>query len=358
MADDNQQMTQKESQSESRKFISGFIFLSIAAVGILIVLYAWRLPPFLSYIQSTENAMVRGQITLISPQLSGYVTSVFVQDFQHVKKGDLLVQIDERIYRQKYDQAKAQLAVREAALENNGQDRLSAEASIRQAEAALSNAQAQMVKTRNDYKRISELVSSGAVSKSAYDSAKASDAQTAAQTLQTEAALEIAKQNLQSIIIKHASLEAEVENAKAALELARIDLDNTHIIAPGDGQLGQVSVRLGAYVTAGTQLTGLVPDHVWVIANMKETQMAKIHIGQPAVFTVDALDHAEMHGHVERISPASGSEFSVIPPDNATGNFVKISQRIPVRISVDPGQPLSGRLKPGMSVVVSIKTEK
>jgi multidrug resistance efflux pump len=357
MADDNQQMTQKESQSESRKFISGFIFLSIAAVGILIVLYAWRLPPFLSYIQSTENAMVRGQITLISPQLSRYVTSVFVQDFQHVKKGDLLVQIDERIYRQKYDQAKAQLAVREAALENNGQDRLSAEASIRQAEAALSNAQAQMVKTRNDYKRISELVSSGAVSKSAYDSAKASDAQTAAQTLQTEAALEIAKQNLQSIIIKHASLEAEVENAKAALELARIDLDNTRIIAPGDGQLGQVSVRLGAYVTAGTQLTGLVPHHVWVIANMKETQMANIRIGQPAVFTVDALDHAEMHGHVERIAPASGSEFSVIPPDNATGNFVKISQRIPVRISVDPDQALSERLKPGMSVVVSIETK-
>lgn len=247
--------------------------------------------------------------------------------------------------------------MREAALENNGQDRLSAEASIRQAEAALSNAQAQMVKTRNDYKRISELVSSGAVSKSAYDSAKASDAQTAAQTLQTEAALEIAKQNLQSIIIKHASLEAEVENAKAALELARIDLDNTRIIAPGDGQLGQVSVRLGAYVTAGTQLTGLVPHHVWVIANMKETQMANIRIGQPAVFTVDALDHAEMHGHVERIAPASGSEFSVIPPDNATGNFVKISQRIPVRISVDPDQALSERLKPGMSVVVSIETK-
>jgi len=357
MADDKEEMTRKESQSERRKFISGFMFLSIAAVGILVVLYAWRLPPFHSHIQSTENAMVKGQITLISPQLSGYVTGVFVQDFQRVKEGELLVQIDERIYRQKYEQAKAQLAVREAALENNGQDHLSAEASIRQCEAALTNAQAQEVKTGNDYRRISGLVSSGAVSKSAYDSAKASDAQAAAQTRQAEAALEIAQQNLQSILIKHASLEAEVEDAKATLELARIDLDNTRIIAPGDGQLGQVSVRLGAYVSAGTQLTGLVPDHVWIIANMKETQMANIRIGQPAVFTVDALDHAEMHGHVERISPASGSEFSVIPPDNATGNFVKISQRIPLRIRIDPDQALSERLKPGMSVVVRIETE-
>jgi len=350
-------MTIKERQFERKKFISTFIFLSIAAAGILIVLYAWNLPPFHSHIQSTENAMVRGQVTLISPQLSGYVTEVPVQDFQHVKKGDLLVQIDDRIYRQKYDQAKAQLAVKKAELENFMQDRLSAEAGIEQGEAALSIAQAQEIKTTNDYKRNKELVSFGAVSKSVFDSSKALYAQNVGQTRQAKAALEIAKQHLQSIIVKHNALQAEVESANAVLELAQIDCDNTRITAPNDGQLGQVSVRVGAYVSAGTQLMGLVPKDIWINANMKETQMAHIKIGKPATFTVDALDNAEMHGHVERVSPASGSEFSVIPPDNATGNFVKISQRIPVRISIDPGQPLSNELKPGMSVVVHIDTD-
>ncbi len=143
MTKESQQMTAKESHFERKKFISSFVFLSVAAAGIFIVLYAWNLPPFHSRIQSTENAMVRGQVTLISPQLSGYVTEVPVQDFQQVKKGDLLVQIDDRIYRQRYDQAKAQLAVKKAELENNTQDRLSAEASIEQGEAVLANAKAQ-----------------------------------------------------------------------------------------------------------------------------------------------------------------------------------------------------------------------
>lgn len=350
-------MTAKESHFERKKFISSFVFLSVAAAGIFIVLYAWNLPPFHSRIQSTENAMVRGQVTLISPQLSGYVTEVPVQDFQQVKKGDLLVQIDDRIYRQRYDQAKAQLAVKKAELENNTQDRLSAEASIEQGEAVLANAKAQEDKATNEYKRNEALVSSGAVSKSVFDTAKALYMQNRSQTKQAKAALAIAKQDLQRIIVKHNALEAEVESGVAILELAQIDLDNTHIAAPNDGQLGQVTVRSGAYVTAGTQLMGLVPDYIWINANMKETQMAHIQVGQIATFTVDALDNTEMRGRVERISPASGSEFSVIPPDNATGNFVKISQRIPVRISIDPAQSLSEKLKPGMSVVVHIETD-
>ena len=358
MTETNAPMTTKESGIEIRKFLSTFIFLAIALIGVLVVLYAWRLPPFHSDIQSTENALVRGQVTLISPQLSGYVTAVKVQDFQQVKKGDLLVQIDDRIYQQKYDQAKAQLAVQEAALSNNAQQQASAEATIRQNEAAVENAKAQAIKTESDFKRVSSLASSGASSKSTIDSARAAAAQSTAQTLQAEAAVEIAKQNLQSVIVNHASLEAAVQNAKAALQLTQIDLDNTKIVAPEDGQLGQVSVRLGAYVTAGTQLTGLVPTQMWVIANMKETQMANVAVGQPVTFTVDALNRTELKGHVERISPAAGSEFSVIPPDNATGNFVKISQRIPVRISVDQGQAMAERLKPGMSVVVSIDTSR
>ncbi|WP_460829790.1 HlyD family secretion protein, partial [Massilia agilis] len=173
---------------------------------------------------------------------------------------------------------------------------------------------------------------------------------------QARAALGIARQNFTSVGVNRASLEAAVAGARAAVRLAEIDLSNTRIVAPRDGQLGQVSVRLGAYVNAGTQLTALVPPQLWVIANMKETQMANVRLGQPVTFTVDALDSARLRGHVERISPATGSEFAVLPPDNATGNYVKIAQRIPVRISVDPGQQLAARLRPGMSVVASIDT--
>jgi multidrug resistance efflux pump len=142
----------------------------------------------------------------------------------------------------------------------------------------------------------------------------------------------------------------------STVRLAEIDLANTRITAPGDGQLGQVAVRLGAFVNAGTQLTALVPQAMWVIANLKETQMADVRLGQPVTFAVDALNHARLRGHVEQIAPATGSEFSVITPDNATGNYVKIAQRIPVRISIDPNQPLAQRLRPGMSVVASIDT--
>jgi multidrug resistance efflux pump len=127
-------------------------------------------------------------------------------------------------------------------------------------------------------------------------------------------------------------------------------------VAPEDGQLGELGARLGQYVSAGTQLLALVPERIWVIANFKETQLSGMEIGQSVTFTVDALQHAELAGHIERFSPAAGSEFSVIRTDNATGNFTKVAQRVPVRIAIDPGQALTKRLAPGMSVIVSVDT--
>ena len=140
------------------------------------------------------------------------------------------------------------------------------------------------------------------------------------------------------------------------MRLAEIDLQNTRITAPRDGQLGEVGARVGQYVSVGTQLMALVPDRIWVVANFKETQLAGMRAGQPVTFTVDAFQHASLTGHIERFSPAAGSEFSVLKADNATGNFTKVAQRVPVRIAVDPGQNLTNRLAPGMSVVVSIDT--
>ncbi|WP_036216168.1 HlyD family secretion protein [Massilia alkalitolerans] len=339
-----------------RILLSALAFAAIALAGVLIVLYAWQLPPFRTTLQSTENALVRGQVTIISPQLSGYVVEVLVQDFQPVRKGELLMRIDDRIPTQRLEQARAELATRRAALENYAQSNRSAQATIAQNQATLASSEAQARRAEADLRRVEELAADGSLSARERDAARSTRAQAVAARDQARAALEIARQNLRSVGVSRASLEAAVANAEAAVRLAEIDLSNTRILAPRDGQLGQVTVRQGAFVNAGAQLTALVPNTLWIIANMKETQMANVRLGQPVRFTVDALDNASLRGHVERISPATGSEFSVIAPDNATGNFVKIAQRIPVRISIDPNQPLAQRLRPGMSVVATIDT--
>jgi len=344
-------------QTSNRKVIvSGALFALVALIGVLIVLYAWNLPPFHSALQTTENATVRGQVTIISPQLSGYIVEVDVQDFQTVRAGQLLLRIDDRIYRQRLEQARAQLASQRAALANFAQSRATARATIAQNQAAVANARAQADRANADLRRVEELAADGSLSARERDAARATRAQTVAAAAQAGAALAIARENERTVEVNRAALEAAVANAEAAVKLAEIDLANTRILAPRDGQLGQVTVRLGAFVGAGAQLTALVPRTMWVVANMKETQMADVRLGQPVTFTVDALNGAKLRGHVEEIAPATGSEFSVITPDNATGNFVKIAQRIPVRIRIDPDQNLAARLRPGMSVVASIDT--
>ncbi len=334
--------------------IAGFSLLALT--GVALVLYAWRLPPFTSSIQNTENASVHGQITLISPQVSGYVTQVPVQDFQQVKHGQLLVKIDDRIYQQQLDQALAQLQTAQANLANWQQQKHSAEAGVAQSRATVSSNAAERERTESAYRRTRQLADQQLLSAQDRDTAFAANAQAQASVAQSQAALLASQESARSVIVNRAVLEAAVASAEAAVKLAQINYDNTRIIAPRDGQLGQLSVREGAYVTNGTQLMALVPNTLWVVANFKETQMARVVIGQRASFTVDALDNARLYGHVQEISPAAGSEFSVLPADNATGNFVKIAQRIPVRISVDPDQALARRLRPGMSVVVAIDT--
>ncbi|EGH43030.1 secretion protein HlyD, partial [Pseudomonas syringae pv. pisi str. 1704B] len=280
----------RKPRSTRKRVVSSVIFGVVALAGVLVVLYAWQLPPFASPIESTENAQVKGQTTLIGPQLSGYVYEVPVQDFQFVKAGDLLVRLDDRIYRQRLDQAIAQLAVQKASLANNLQQRRSAEATIGQRQAELQNSIAQSRKSAADLRRNQALVTDGSVSKSELDVTRAADAQANAAVAEARAVLQIAREDLQTVIVNRGSLEASVANAQAAIELARIDMDNTRIVAPRDGQLGQIGVRLGAYVNSGAQLMALVPEQRWIVANMKETQMANVRLGQPVSFTVDALD--------------------------------------------------------------------
>jgi len=347
---------QPAAPARRRRTLQIAAFAAVALVGVLLVLYAWRLPPFESHVQSTENATVRGRVTLIAPQVSGYVTRVAVQDFEPVKRGQLLVTIDDRIYTQRYEQAQANLRIQQAALANASQSRRSAEAGVARSAADIAATRAQSDVAAVDLRRIEALAAQKLISAHDADLARANNAQARAAAAQARAALQISEQDARSVDVNRDSLEAAVASAEAAVALAKIDLDNTRIVAPEDGLLGQVTVREGALVNAGTQLMAVVPADVWVVANMKETQMVDMRVGQPARFTVDALGGATLTGRVERISPATGSEFSVLPADNATGNFVKIAQRIPVRIAVDRDQPLAARLRPGMSVVVSVDT--
>ena len=330
----------------------------IAVLAILAILYSWRLPPFAGWSERTDNAYVRGKVTIISPQVSGYVTQVPVQDFAEVKAGQVLATIDDRIYRARVEQAQANVAAQEAALANSSQAQRSREVAIESQEAGIANAQAQLVRAQADMRRAKALVADGSISTREFDQTQAGLLAAQAALRQAQASRAIGTQDVRTVVVGRGGLEASVEAAKAQLRLAQIDLDNTIIRAPDDGQLSEVGVRLGAYVTAGTQLLSIVPHNVWIIANFKEAQTHNMLVGQPATFKVDALGDAKLTGRIENLSPAAGSEFSVLKPDNATGNFVKVAQRIAVRIKIDPGQALAARLRPGMSVEVSIDTHR
>lgn len=335
------------------RLIATLIALAIGAAGLLLILHAWQLPPFTNGVEMTENAYVRGQVTIVSPQVAGYVADVPVKDFQRVKEGDLLVAIDNRIYLQKAKQAEASLAAQQAQLDSLEQKRKSAEAKILSGKAMMESADVALRTAEASYKRAKGLTASSVVSKSVLDQSASMLEQARAAVAQALSNQQVLEQELESVEVSRAGYQAGVDAARAALELARIDLANTRIVAPADGRLGEVGARKGAYVAAGTQLMAVVPDRIWVTANFKETQLAGIRVGQKVTFTVDALGHRQFTGKVESLSPATGSEFSVIRADNATGNFTKVAQRLPIRIAIDAGQPDADRLEPGMSVVVT-----
>lgn len=330
--------------------------IAIALFAILAVLYAWKLPPFAGGSERTDNAYVRGRVTIISPQVSGYVTRVAVQDFGEVRAGQVLATIDDRIYRARVAQAEANVAAQEASLANSAQAQRSREVATDSQDAGIANAQAQLTRADADMRRARALVADGSISTREFDQTRAALLAAQASLQQARASRAIGTQDVRTVVVGRAGLEAAVASAKAQLRLAQIDLDNTIIRAPADGQLSEVGVRQGAYVTAGTQLLSVVPHTVWVIANFKEAQTGEMAIGQRARFSVDALGGAELTGRVENLSPAAGSEFAVLKADNATGNFVKVAQRIAVRIAIDKDQPLARRLRPGMSVEVHVDT--
>ncbi|MFC3569627.1 HlyD family secretion protein [Paracoccus simplex] len=334
--------------------IPTLIAIAAGLAGLLIVLFAWHLPPFAAAHPQTENAYIRGKVTSLAPQLSGYVAAVEVRDFQPVAAGQVIARLDDRQYRQKLAQAQAMLEGAEAALQIQEQSVHSAQASLQSTEAALSAAQAARDTAKSTWDRTRALQSRGVTAQSSADQTELALRQAEAAVTQAESAIAVARENVNGAQVGLAAKRAEIASARAAVELAQIDLDNTVIRAPSGGRLGQVGVRIGQYATAGTALVSHVGPDIWVIANFKETQLHGVRVGDRATFTVDAMQHRAFTGRVEAFSPATASEFSLLSSSNATGNFTKIVQRLPIRISIDPGQEMSEYLEPGLSVVVTV----
>ncbi|MGP9491044.1 HlyD family secretion protein [Psychrobacter sp. AOP7-B1-24] len=342
---------------KKKTFFNIGVFIVLIVIGVFLILYAWKLPPFTPTVQHTNNAFVKGQTTIISSQVSGYVTDVAVQDFENVTEGDALVKIDDRTFQQQLEQAQANIEVAVTNRSSNAQDTQSSQAQIEAREADVYSAKVSVNSAQEDIKRYQGLDAIGAVSKAEVAHTRAELAKAQAAVQQAEANLQAAKQASKKTNGSRASLDANIQNAEAAKKQAKINLDNTIITAPESGQLSQVSVKSGQYVSAGTQLMYIVPKGVWIIANFKETQIANMTIGEPATIRVDALGGTEFTGRINNISPATGSEFSAAAANPTTGNYIKIAQRIPVRIDLDKGQPNLANLRPGMSVSVDVDTE-
>lgn len=305
---------------------------------------------------STDNAYVRGDVTPISPKVNGYIIEAAVRDNQAVKAGDILFRIDDRDYRARVDEAAAGVAMQHALLANLTSRIDLQRAVIEQAIAALQGAEADANRAARDFARTQELSKGGWASQSISDQTEADHLRARAKIAESQANLAAARQQMEVLETQRPQLEAEIAAAAAALTLAEIELESTVVRSPADGWVGERQARVGQYVRAGTLLVAVVLQESWVVANFKETQIAGLRIGDSMAISIDGIPGREFMGRVESLSPASGALFALLPPDNATGNFTRIVQRIPVKITFDPEQPDLDRLRPGMSAVVVLSS--
>lgn len=303
---------------------------------------------------STDNAYIRGDVTSLAPKVAGYVTAVEIQDNQAVRAGDVLFRIDDRDHRARLAQAVANVEAARARLTNVDAEIQLQHALIRQAEAQglASVAEKNLARKASDRRR--ELIRTNAVSQAQVDESDAALSKAEAAVSAAEATIEAQRQRIAVLASQREAAVAAVAQAQAARELAQIDLDNTIVHAPVDGIIGNRQVRIGRLVAPGTSLLDIVPVRdVWVVANFKETQVEHIRPGQRVRIVVDGYRHTTLDGVVDSFAPGSGSAFSMLPSDNATGNFVRVVQRVPVKIRFTSNQ-LPGRLVPGLSARVEV----
>jgi membrane fusion protein (multidrug efflux system) len=309
-------------------------------------------------VQTTNDAYVRAETTKLSSRVAGQVLVVAFKDFQRVKAGDLLVQIDPADYDAQVAQAQAAVEGAKAAFDNLANQVELQYATIAQTEAQRVSAEAVQVETQQEQDRQKTLTQTEAGTRQKLEQAVAENAKAAADVRANRALIAAQRHQLEVLAGDKKQRAADVLAAQATLAAAKLRLGYTKIVAPFDGVVGEREVQPGDYVNIGTNLINIVPlPDVYVIANYKETQLTRVRPGQRVEITVDSFPDQTLHGWVERISPASGSQFALLPPDNATGNFTKVVQRIPIRIALDKGQPLLERLLPGMSAVTRIHVE-
>lgn len=332
----------------------------VAAAAAFIVVATTRWDDWVSgaRIQTTNDAYVRADTTQLSSRVSGEVLSVSVSDYQKVKAGDLLIQIDPADYQAQVAQAEAQVQAAQAALDNLANQIELQYATIAQSEAQNTSAVAIQVEAQQEYDRQHDLLQSPAFTRQKLEQATASLGKAQADVRASRAAIAAQQHQLQVLNGTKKQRAADVLAAQAALKTAQLKLGYTRIVAPFDGVVGARQVQPGDYVNIGSNLINVVPlPNVYVIANYKETQLTRVKAGQPVSVTIDTFPGQTLRGHVVRVSPASGSQFALLPPDNATGNFTKVVQRIPLRIEFEKDQPLLDNLLPGMSAVTRIDTE-
>ena len=307
------------------------------------------------FIESTDDAYVGGDVTVIAPKVAGFIAEVAVTDNQAVRAGDLLVKLDDRDYRAALAKAAAAVAAQEATLANLDATRRLQESMIAQAEAEVAAAEAEVARSRFDVVRYGQLASNQYASLQRFQQADADNKKAIAAVEKAQAALAAARRRLDVIDTQKQQTRAALDEAIAERDLAQLNLGYTELRAPIDGVVGNRSARAGAYAMVGAQLISLVPAHgLWVDANFKESQLAHIRPGLPASIEADVLPGRVFHGQVASLAPATGASFSVLPPENATGNFTKIVQRVPVRILLDDGASTLGDLRPGLSATAAV----
>ena len=334
------------------------LLLSLGAV-VLIAGIAWGVHWWTvgRFIESTDDAYLQADSVTIAPKISGYVAEVFVSDNQAVSAGEPLVRLDSRQYQAILEQAKATIAARKADIERGAAELLQQQANIAQARAQLQGARSSEAHAREEVKRYEPLVATGAET-----TEKLADLRNALNQAQSTVAANAAA--LQAAERQPAATQAQIDQARAQLEAAeastrqaQLDEQDTVIRSTLAGRVGDRTVRVGQYAQPGTRFMTLVPvQDIYLVANFKETQLGLMRAGQPATIHVDALSGTDLHGTVDSFSPGTGSEFALLPPQNATGNFTKIVQRVPVRIHLNTGQEARSVLVPGLSVTVRVDT--
>ncbi|MFZ5936779.1 HlyD family secretion protein [Pseudomonas sp. HS6-2] len=310
------------------------------------------------FIEDTDDAYVGAEVTVISAKVPGYISEVAVVDNQFVKAGDLLARIDVRDYNAALAKADGAVAAQHARLANLDAVELLQQALINQAKAQIDARSAEAQRAMDDRVRYQNLVQSQAVSVQSAQRVDTAWKTAQADRVHAQAGLVAARQQLTVIDTQRQQTRAALAQAEADREQARLNVGYTELRAPVDGYVGNRRAKVGAYAAAGSQLISVVPAHgLWVDANFKEDQLARMQVGQAVSITADILPGRTFHGRVESIAPATGAQFSVLPPENATGNFTKIVQRVPVRVRLADGDADFGALRPGLSVYAEIDTK-